>query len=175
MIAAGVKALPVPEDEVSPSMSVLQGKTPLAGHSWSLPLTAARSGNVMVSEIFLASQSLSFQVTNDGSDPYVLRMVVVAPTSAVATAAIATADLSNSFVFVVDSNGTLQTLHTNNMGPMQSALENVGYTLAPGASAHFSYSGPLSTARQETPVSKGTSYFVFIVGQIVPAQTVNAD
>jgi hypothetical protein len=175
VIAAGVKALPVPENEVSPSMAVVQNKTPLAGHAWSQPLMAAHSGNVTVNEVFLASKSLSFQATNRGSEPFVLRMVVIAPTSQVATAAVATEALSNSFVFVVDSNGTLQILHTDDVGPTQSVLENTGYTLAPGASVHFSYSGTVSTVRQGIPVSKGTSYFVFIVGQTVPAQTVDAD
>jgi len=175
VIAAGVKALPVPESEVSPSMTVLQNKIPLAGNSWSQPLMAARVGNVTISGISLSSSSLSFEATNHGSQPFVLRMLVISPTSQVATAAAATGALWNSFVFVVDSNGTLQTLHTDDVGPTQSVLEGSGYTLAPGVSFHFSYSGPLATVRQGTPVTRGTSYFVFIVGQIVPAQTVDAD
>jgi len=175
VIAAGVKALPVPQGEVSPSMSVLQSKTPLAGHSWSQPLAAAHAGNVTIGGISLSSNSLSFQVTNHGSDPFILRMVVVSPASQAVTAVAAMGALSDSFVFVVDSNGTLQSLHADDVGPTQSVLENAGYTLAPGASVHFSYSGPVGTVRQGTPVSRGMSYFVFIVGQTVPAQTVDAD
>ncbi|HMD78908.1 MAG TPA: hypothetical protein VKF39_02875, partial [Nitrososphaerales archaeon] len=145
--------------------------------SWSQPLMAAHSGNVTINEVLLASSSFSFEATNRGSDPFVLRMVVIAPTSQVATAAAATGALSNSFVFAVDSNGTLQTVHSDDMGmgPVQSVLETAGYTLAPGASVHFSYSGTVTTVRLGTSIAKGTSYFVFVVGQTVPAQTVDAD
>jgi len=175
VIAAGVKALPVPDTEVSPAMTVVKNKTPLAGNSWSQPLMAGRAGNVTISRISLSSDSLSFEATNRGSQPFVLRMLVISPTSQVATAGAATGALSNSFVFVVESNGTLRILHTDDVGPTQSVLESAGYTLAPGASVHFTYSGPIATVRQGAIITKGTSCYVFVVGQIVPAQTVDAD
>jgi hypothetical protein len=177
VIAAGVKALPVPQSEVVPSMTVLQNKIPLAGHSWSQPLVAAHSGNVTISEVFLTSNAFSFEATNHGSEPFVLRMVVVAPTSQVATAAAATGALADSFVFAVDSNGTLQIVHTDVLGTetVQSVLESAGYTLAPGASVHFSYSGTVTTVRPGTSIARGTSCYVFVVGQTVPAQTIDAD
>jgi Domain of unknown function (DUF4382) len=175
VIAAGVKALPVPQSEVSPSMSVLQNRITLTGNAWSQPLMAARPGNVTIGGTFLSSNSFSFEATNHGSQPFDLRMVVIAPVSPLATVATATDALSNSFVFVVDSNGTLQILHTDDIGPPQSVLGGAGFTLAPGASVHFSYSGPVTTVRQGTPTSKGTPYYVFVVGQAVPPQTVDAD
>jgi len=175
VMSADAKALPVPQGEVSPSMSVLQNKTPLAGHTWSQPLMNARHGNITISAIFLASNSLSFEVTNHGSQPFDLRMLVVSPASQLATAAAATAALSGSFVFVVQPDGTLQILHTDGTGPMMSVLDTAGYTLAPGASVHFNYSGPLTTVRPSVTVSKGTSYNVFVVGQTVPPETVDAD
>jgi len=175
VIAAGVKALPVPQTEVSPAMTVVKNKIPLTGNPWSQPLMAARAGNITIGKISLSSNSLSFEATNRGSQPFVLRMLVISPTSQVATAGAATGALSNSFVFVVEANGTLQILHADGVGPTQSLLESAGYTLAPGASIHFDYSGQISTVRQATLITKGTPCFVFVVGQIVPAQTVDSD
>lgn len=175
VIAAGVRALPVPPTAVTNSMTVLQSRLSLSGHAWSAPLTVVHSGNVTFSALSLNSNSFSFQATNHGSQAIDLRTVVVAPKSPGATAAAATDALSNSFVFIVESDGSLQIVHANDTSLASSVLGKSGYDLAPGASVHFSFSGAVTTVGGEVPVSHGTAYFVYVVGQAVPAQTVDAD
>ncbi len=174
VIAAGVRALPVPPTEVTNSMTVLQSKLSLAGHAWSAPLTVVHSGNVSISAVSLTSNSFSFQATNHGSQAVDLRTVVVVPKSPGTTAAAATDALSNSFVFIVESDGSLQIVHSNDTNLASTVLENSGYNLAPGATVRFSFSGGVTTVGGEVPLTHGTAYFMYVVGQAVPAQTVAA-
>jgi hypothetical protein len=102
-------------------------------------------------------------------------LVVIAPVSPAATVAAATEALSSSFVFYVEPNGTLQILHTDDTELSQSVLSDAGYDLAPGATVQFSFTGAITTVAHGAPISKGTSYNVFVVGQAVSPQAVAAD
>lgn len=175
VIAAGVRALPVPSGEVTDSMKVLKSRFSLLGHSWTQPLNAPGADNVSISQVRLTSNSFSFVATNHASEAVNLRMVVIAPASMGGTASGVTASLSGAFVLAVEPDGSLQLLHTGESGQAESVLANAGYSLSPGASATFSYTGALTTVAMQTAVSRGTSYYVFVVGQASVQQTVQAD
>jgi hypothetical protein len=177
LITAGVKALPVPQSEVSNTMTVLQNRFSLAGHTWSQPLTNVHAGNVSVSGISLTPNSFSFTAVNHGADTVDLKMVVISPVSQAATASApdVTEALSGSFVFVVLQNGTLQLVHTDDSELSNLVPDNAGYDLAPGATAHFTFSGAITSVAQGIAISKGTPYNVLVLGQAEPIQTVAAN
>jgi hypothetical protein len=168
LITAGVKALPVPQTEVSNTMTALQSRFSLAGHAWSQPLTNAHATNVTISGISVTPNSFSFTASNRGSENVDLRMLLISPVSQQAAASTVPDALSGSFVFVVLENGTLQILHTDS-DLSHLIPDNAGYDIAPGATVHFTFSGAITAVAQGMTVLTGTSYNVFVVEQPEPA------
>ena len=173
-LAAGAKALQVPSGEVNDSMKALGHTFELQGHGWFESFKAHHSDSLASSGLTLTSNSFSFSVTNSGSDSEVLRMVVITPTSPRNGEHGALDSANNGVVFSVGPDGSLELLSG---GPMQvsSVFGGSGYSLAPGTTHHFSYSGTTSTMHGGQGITSGADYSVTFIGsETLSVQTVTA-
>lgn len=172
-LAAGAMALQVPSGEVSSTMKAIGHTFQLQGHGWFQSFTAHHSEDLASSGPTLSSTSLSFSATNSGPDPVVVRMVVVTPASN-GNGMHGALDSPGGAVFAVESDGSLRLLSgtPGHAGPM---LGESGYTLAPGATFQFTYSGPIASLLGGREITSGASYYVMVVGSVtLSVQTVVA-
>jgi uncharacterized protein DUF4382 len=173
-MAAGAKALQVPSIEVKDSMKTVGSEFSLQGHSWFQSFTARHSDNVTLSRLALTSNSFSFSVSNPGSDAVTLRMVEVTRDPATPKAGAALNSVATSFDFAVGADGSLSLL-SGATGVVGQLSQTQGYTLAGGASKHFSYAGGIATLLGENGITAGTAYDVFLIGSgTLAVQTVVA-
>ncbi len=135
---------------------------------------ASHSDALATSGLTLAQNSMSFSVTNPGSAPLTIRLVVVTPAFSGARVTAALGSIANSFVFAVGSDGSLKLL-AGASGQVESVLESSGYLLAEGATHQFSYSGAITSLLGGHGISSGTSYNVIVFGpEALSVQTVVA-
>ena len=164
VITIGARALQVPAGEVTEGMRHLGHRLALAEHGWFRAFSANHSGGPAVSGISLTANSFSFSVTNPGPDPLVVRIVVITPASAGTRPVGAFRSMAGSVVFAVEPDGSLQLVKAGMGSHARSVLGSSGYLLAGGASASFSYSGPITTLTQRNGITGGSSYYVVFVG-----------
>ncbi len=173
-MATGAKALQIPIGEVDQSMKLVGNKSSLEGHGWFQTFRANHSDNLTSAGLSLTSNSFSFTVTNGGTDPLTVRMVLLTQDPADNRAGAALGAVSSSVVFAVESDGSLQ-LVSGGTGQVQSLLEASGYSLAAGATHQFSYTGAISSLLGDHRISSGTSYTVVVIGsETLSVQTVTA-
>jgi len=173
-VSTGAKALQVPESEETPSMKEVGNRSSLEGRSWLQSFRASHSDNLASSGLTLTPNSLSFSVTNPGSDSLMIRLVVVAPASSGERVTAALGSIANSFVFAVGSDGSLK-LQAGASGQVESVLEASGYSLAEGATHQFIYSGAITNLLGNHGISTGINYNVIVFGsEALSVQTVMA-
>ena len=179
-LAAGAKALQVPSDDVSDSLKHVGQTYRLQGHGWFDSFRAEHSDRVDVSVAALTTGSLSFSVTNSGSDPVRLRMVVLTASSGGSSESggaeegDALGSVSSGTVFAVEPDGSLMPFR-GPPGQVDSLFGDSGFTLAPGATQQFSYTGTISGMMGGRGVVSGTSYFVVLIGsEVLGGQTIVA-
>jgi hypothetical protein len=173
-VSTGAKALQVPESEETPSMKEVGDRSSLEGRSWLQAFRASHSDKLTTSGLTLTHNSFSFSATNPGSDSITIRLVVVTPASSGERAMAALGSIVNSFVFAVGSDGSLK-LQAGGSGQVESVLEASGYSLAVGATQHFTYSGAITSLLGGHGISSGTSYNVIVFGSdALSVQTVVA-
>jgi hypothetical protein len=173
-VSTGARALQVPESEETPSMKEVGNRSSLEGRSWLQSFRASHSDTLASSGLTLTHNSLSFSVTNPGSDSLTIRLVVVTPASSGERVTAALGSIANSFVFAVGSDGSLK-LQAGASGQVESVLESSGYSLAEGATHQFTYSGAIASLLGGHGISSGASYNVIIFGsEALSVQTVVA-
>jgi hypothetical protein len=161
-IAAGARALQMPSSEVDASTGVLGHRASLKGHGWYESFESTTSTNLTISELALSSSSFSFTATNGGSDPLVVRTVVIAP-GLNGDEGIALGSVANGAAFAVRPDGSLMLL-AGNPGQAEALLESAGYSMAAGSAQQFSYSGAITNIFGNKGITPGTSYYVIIMG-----------
>jgi hypothetical protein len=161
-MATGARALQVPPDEVSDSMRQVGNNYPLEGHDWFQTFKQHRSESLNVSGLALSPSSLSFSVSNAGSDSSSIRMVVLTP-SIRGEASGVMESTSSSIFFAVQSNGALRLLN-GAPGEVESLFGSDGYSLASGASHLFSFTGTITSLSGRHAISSGTTYDVVLMG-----------
>jgi len=174
--ATGAKALQVPSDEVSDSMMNVGNTYSLQGHDWFQAFKTHHSDNVSISGLSLGSGSLSFSATNGGSDPATIRMVILTPLGQGQGEGMGAmmSSMSGSIFFVVRSDGSLE-LANGATGDVGSYLGAGGYTLAPGGSQAFTFSGSITSILGRSAISSGATYDVVLMGtDALASQTVTA-
>ena len=162
-IAAGARALQMPSSEVDTSTKVLGHRASFKGHGWYESFESTASTNLTVSELALSSSSFSFTATNGGSDPLLVRTVVIAPGLNGGDEGIALGSVANGAAFAVRPDGSL-TLLGGNPGQAGVSLESAGYSMAAGSAQQFSYSGAITNIFGNRGITPGTSYYVIIMG-----------
>jgi hypothetical protein len=173
-VTAGAKALQVPDSEETPSMNQVGDRSSMEGRSWLQSFRASHSDTLAGSGLTLTSKSLSFSVTNPGSESLTIRLVVVTPASPGERVAAALGSIANSFVFAVGSDGSL-TLQNGASGHAETLLEGSGYSLAEGATHQFTYSGAITSLLDGHVISTGTSYNIIVFGsEALSVQTIVA-
>lgn len=173
-IAAGAKALQVPSGDVNDSLKLVGHRFSLEGRGWFQSFNADHSDILASSGLTLTASSFSFSATNGGSDPLTIRMVLVTPDPQGGRAGGALGSVSSSAIFAVESDGSLKLL-TGTSGQIASLLGASGYSLAAGATHHFSYSGIITSLVGNHGISSGASYYVVMIGsETLSVQTVVA-
>jgi len=162
-MAAGAKALQVPSDEVSDSMRNVGNDYSLEGHSWFQTFKQHHSDDLSVSGLALASGMFSFSVANAGSDPVTIRMAILTPIAQGEGSGMMMGSAPNSIFFVVPPDGSLK-LVSGAPGQVESFLGSGGYSLSPGASHSFSFTGTITSLLGKLGVSSGTRYSVELAG-----------
>jgi len=173
-VSTGAKALQVPESEETPSMKEVGNRASLEGSSWLQSFRASHSDTLTSSGLTLTHNSISFSVTNPGSESLTIRLVVVSPASSGERVTAALGSVANSFVFAVGSDGSLK-LQAWASGQVESVLEASGYSLAQGATHQLTYSGAITSLLGSHGISSGSSYNVIVFGpEALSVQTVVA-
>lgn len=173
-MAAGARALQVPSGDVDSSVKTVGSTLNLQGNNWFDSFRSHHSFVLNSTLPALTANSLSFSETNGGSDPLVVRMVMVTPATHGGGAHGPLDSVANGIVFSVGSDGSL-TLLSGSPDVISSILGDGGYTLAPGATFQFTYSGTLTMMMGGSGVTEGASYYLTIMGSETPSvQTVVA-
>lgn len=173
-IAAGAKALQVPSGAVDASVKQVGHTFSLQGHDWFETFRSDHTERLNSSAPTLTASSLSFSATNDGSDPLVIRMVVVTPGTAGDGENGALGSVTRGAIFSVASDGSLALLN-GSPSMVSPLLEGSGFTLAPGATHQFSFSGAISTLVGNESITAGTTYYILVIGsEAVNVQSVVA-
>ena len=173
-MAAGARALQVPQGEVDSSVTAVGNTHDLQGNGWFSSFRSHHSDTLSSTQPSLTASSLSFSETNGGDDPLVVRMVVVTPATHGDGERGALDSVTNGFVFAVGTDGSLKLL---NGSPEQvgSLFDSAGYTLAPGATFRFTYSGTITGLMGGNGIVSGGSYYVSVIGsETLSVQTVTA-
>jgi len=172
-LAAGAKALQVPSSEVNDSVKTVGQTFQLQGHGWYESFKAKHSNNLAGSGVTLTTDSLSFSVANSGSDPVMVRMVMVIPASPGGERG-ALGSIVKGDVFAVQPDGTLK-LVSGTPSQVESLFGNPGYSLAPGSTHQFTYSGTITGLVGGRGIVSGASYYVVVIGsETLSVQTVVA-
>jgi hypothetical protein len=161
-LAAGAKALQVPSGDVDNTLKVVGHTFNLQGNGWFNSFRAQHSDDLSSSAPTLTANLLSFSATNAGSDQVVVRMVVVTPNAHGGGAHGDLDSVADGIVFAVGNDGSLRLL-SGSPGQIGSLFEDAGYTLAPGATFHFTYSGTI-TNLLGGGLTNGASYYVIVIG-----------
>ncbi|MDE1853869.1 MAG: DUF4382 domain-containing protein [Thaumarchaeota archaeon] len=173
-LAAGARALQVPSDDVNDSLRTVGHTSSLDGHDWFESFRANHSDNTTSSGLTLTPNSLSLTVANSGEDPISIRMVVVTIDHPGSEEGSAFGSIPTSAVFAVQPDGSLMLL-AGTPGQVESLFGATGYSLAGGATHHFSYSGAITNLVGNQAVTAGTSYYVVVYGsETLSVQTVTA-
>ena len=162
-MAAGARALQVPASEVDASTHQMGHMTPLGGHDWYDSFKSRSTVNLTVSGIGLTHDSFSFSAANAGSDPVTLTAVVIAPSLKGGGESFALGSVVNGAAFAVQSDGSLR-LVSGNPGQAEALLDATGYSIGPGSSHQFSYSGAISNVLGNRGIAAGVSYYIIIMG-----------
>ena len=171
-IATGAKALQVPSVEVSDSMKKVGNSYSLEGHGWFQTFRKVHSSNVTVQDPALAPGAFSFTVTNLGTDPVTVRMIILTPVAHGGGLTMAMNSMANSIFFSAQSDGSLR-LVNGTPDQVESALSASGYLLAPGSSHSFTFSGTIASLLGKQAVSSGVEYNMVLMGsEALSAQTV---
>ncbi|MDG6902933.1 MAG: DUF4382 domain-containing protein [Nitrososphaerota archaeon] len=163
-IAAGARALQVPSAQVDQSTKTMGHRESLEGHSWYNSFKSTGSTNLTMSGLTLSANSFSFFATNSGTDPLVVRTIVIAPSQKGQGEESALGSVVNGAAFAVQPDGSL-TLLTGNPGQAEALLDGSGYSIAPGSAQQFSYSGAIANIFGNRGITAGTSYYVIVMGQ----------
>lgn len=164
-MATEAKALQVPSGEVNDSMKTVGHTLGLQGRGWFQSFRAAHSTDATGSGAKLSASALSFSLTNGGSDPIAIRMVVVTPASSQGGVGMGhggMGSVAGGAIFAVQPDGSMNLL-SGVPAQASSLLGDSGYTLAPGATQQFSYSGTIATMMGGGIVSGG-NYYVVVMG-----------
>ena len=161
-MATGAKALQVPSDEVSDSMKNVGNSYSLQGRNW-LDVFRSHHDNLTVAGISFSPNTLSFVVTNSGSDAATLRMAILTPVTSNGESEMAMGSMANSFFFAVQRDGSL-VLVNGAPGQVESLLGSDGYSLAQGASHTFSFHGTITSLLGKHGESSGTTYTLVLLG-----------
>ncbi|HKT22726.1 MAG TPA: hypothetical protein VJR06_08990, partial [Nitrososphaerales archaeon] len=162
-MAAGAQALQMPPSEVDTSTHEVGHKTSLGGHDWYTTFESKRPNNLTISGLALSPNSLSFSATNGGSDAIAVRAIMIAPFQNGGGEGAALGSVMNGAAFVAQSDGSL-TLLSGGSGQAEGFLEGSGYSLAPGFTQQFAYSGAITNIFGNKGIAAGTSYYVLVVG-----------
>jgi hypothetical protein len=162
-VSTGARALQVPESEETHSMNEVGNRSSLEGRSWLQSFRASHSDTLASSGLTLTHNSLSFSVTNPGSDSLTIRLVVVTPASSGERVTAALGSIGSSFIFAVAADGSLN-LQAGASGQVESVLEASGFSLAGGASHQFTYSGAITSLLGGHGIASGMKYTVIIFG-----------
>ncbi len=173
-VTMGAKAFPVPSSEVTESMSELGSDYPLTGSGWFQSLIKSHADVAVVSGLSLSGGSFSFKANNNGSDPVVIKMIVLVPVAHGQRYEGVPQSVAGSIVFRVEQNGSLVLLGSSygrgEDGEYHFALEGTGYQLAPGGSFTFTFTGTIPG------VTSGSSYYVIVLGShLLSGQDVTSD
>lgn len=173
-LAAGAKALQVPSGDVNASLKQVGHIFSLQGHGWFEKFHAAHADHFDVSGLVLSADSLTFSATNNGSDPLTIRMVLITPGSVGNGEGNVLSAVAQGYAFSVSSDGSLRLLN-GPPGMVTSFLAESGYTLIPGTTHQFSYSGTISAFAEGRGITAGTAYYIVIVSsEAVSIQSVVA-
>ena len=162
-ISTGARALQMPSSEVDTSTRVVGHRTSFRGHSWYESFQSAGSTNLTVSELLLSSSSFSFTATNGGSDPLLVRTVVIAPGLKGGDEGMALGSVGSGAAFAVQADGSL-TLVSGIPGEAEALMQSTGYSMAAGSAQQFSYSGAITNIFGGGGVTTGATYYVIIMG-----------
>ena len=169
-MAAGASALQVPSDEVHNSLRTVGTTFDLQGRDWYNSFRSHHSDTLSSAQTLLTANSLAFSETNNGDDPLVVKMVVITPAGHGGANEVqggegdrgALDSVASGIVFSVGSGGSLALL-SGSPDQVGSLFGDTGYTLAPGATFQFVYSGTL-TSLGGGGITKGASYYVTVIG-----------
>jgi hypothetical protein len=174
-IATGARALQVPSQDVDQSTNVVGHQSSLQGHSWYSSFKEKHSSDLNVSGLSLTPHSFSFSVTNSGSDPITIRMVIVSAGSIGGGENSALASVANGAVFTVQADGSLKLLNGAPGATAVPSFQNTGYSLAGGATQQFTFSGAITNLFGNQGVVSGMNYSVLVVGSgTLSVQTIAA-
>jgi hypothetical protein len=173
-MAAGARALQVPSWDVGGSLRNVGSTFDLMGDSWFNSFRSHHPDALNSTQPTLTADSLSFSETNGGDDSLVVRMVMVTPTIHGGGDFGPLDSVADGIVFSVGSDGTLTPL-SGSPNQVGSLFGDRGYTLAPGATFRFTYSGTLTSLLGGSGITEGTSYYVTVIGsETLSVQTVVA-
>jgi Domain of unknown function (DUF4382) len=161
-LAAAARALQVPSKDLDERTAQIGQRTSLTNRSWFRSFESDHQTNLMVSQMSLSPSSLSFSATNGGSQPLTITLITLTPASSGEKPSSALGPITYSVVFLVEPDGTLELQN----GPPGQAMSStsVGYTLAPGSTQGFSYSGTITTLLSKAGITTGGSYYVVVFG-----------
>lgn len=162
-MAAGARALQVPSRDVGNSLKGVGSTLNLQGSGWFNSFRSHHSNTLDSTLPTLTADSLSFSETDRGEDPLVVRMVVVTPATHGGGNHGPLDSVADGIVFSVGSDGAL-TLLAGSADQVSTLFGDSGYTLAPGATFQFTYSGTLTSLLGGNGITKGASYYVTVIG-----------
>lgn len=173
-MAAGARALQVPSSDVGNSLKDVGSTFNLQGDAWFNSFRSHHSDTLNSTQSTLTPDSLSFSETNGGDDPLVVRMVMVTPAAPSGEGYGPFDSVAGSIVFSVGSDGSFVLL-SGSPSQVGSLFGDRGYTLAPGATFQFTYSGTLMSLQGGSGITEGASYYVTVIGsETLSVQTVVA-
>lgn len=162
-MATGAKALQMPSSDVDSSTNEVGHQASLVGHDWYDSFRSKNSINLTVSGLALSRSSLAFSATNGGTDPLTVSTVVIAPSLNGGDEGAALGSVSNGAAFSVQSDGSLILLGRTS-GQAMASLGGSGYSMAPGSTYEFGFSGAITNVFGNRGITAGTSYYVIVMG-----------
>ncbi len=170
VVTTGAKALQVPSGEFKPEMGNVGFRSSLPQKGWFKSFAASHSDNLTAGSASLSASSFKVTLTNPTSDSVTIRMIIVTSAAAGTSPSSALDMLSDSVVFAVDSNGTIQLVTQragdgSGVGQVRSLLGGNGFQLNSGSSVTFTFTGSISSFSPGLAIASGTSYNVLVVGE----------
>jgi hypothetical protein len=175
-------AYTIPAQSVSTLHLQVGSRDNIQNASWWVAIQ--KNSKFAITGVFLAPSSLSFNVSNTGDYPVMLRLVDLASTTSTSGGNIPFTNfevlLMQTEVFVLERNSSIIPITEVGNGVVENMINSAGYILPVGHSMMFTYSGNITFGAAFTPTLKnpqtsgvvpGQRYVLSVTGNGLIAQT----
>jgi hypothetical protein len=175
-------AYTIPGQSVSTLHLVVGNRDNIQNAPWWVKIRAG--SKFQVTGVSLTPTSLSFNVTNTGNAPVLLRIADIASRTSVSGGVVSVSNfgslLNVSEVYVLEHNSSIVPIISVGNGAVENLVDSSGYILRPGQSQTFTYSGTISLGvaitsifknAQTQPIVPGQTYILSLTGNGLVAET----